>query len=48
MRNNNMVINKSKSGIMYFKQGIRPPGGASEINGYPIVTRYKYLGMVID
>jgi hypothetical protein len=48
MQDKNMIINKNKSGVMYFKRGIRPPDGVSEINGYPIVTKYKYLGMLID
>ncbi len=41
---NNMDVNKKKSGIIPFTSGLLH----KEYREFPIVTEYKYLGMVLD
>ena len=41
---NGIKVNKNKSGIM-LRKGIEEE---IEIEGYPIITEYKYLGITID
>ena len=41
---NGIMVNKKKSGILV----IQGKEDRKEINGYPIVKRYKYLGVLID
>ena len=46
-----MKINKKKSGIMWFKRKKNNKKTLNEIKnieGYPIVENYKYLGIYID
>ena len=42
-----MVVNKSKSGIIFFNKKFRLRRG-HEYKGYPSVTEYKYLGYWIN
>ena len=42
-----MVVNKQKSGIMRIKDN-RSVIGVSEINNYPNVKSYKYLGIWVN
>jgi hypothetical protein len=44
-KNNDIAINKKKSGIMVIDQD---RGGRNQINGYPIKINYKYLGIILD
>ena len=46
-KNNKMMINKKKSGIMFFRKKKRNKNrdNEKEIAGYPIVEDYKYLGI---
>ncbi len=41
-----MVVNKAKSGIMPLGRNAIFPGETAL--GYPIISRYKYLGMELD
>jgi hypothetical protein len=43
-----MSINKKKSAIMPLKKHLNPEDGINEIDGFPVVTKYKYLGVTID
>ncbi len=43
-----MKINKKKSGIIFFKRYRQKKQVAQEINGFPTVRKYKYLGLWID
>ena len=43
-----MKINKKKSGIIFFKRYIQKKQKLKEVNGYPTVRKYKYLGLWID
>jgi len=45
---NQMQINKKKSAIMYHKINSKKLKKRREYHGYPIVSEYKYLGVVID
>ena len=48
-RENEVEINKRKSGIMIIRQDRRTKEEKQkEIQGYPIVTHYKYLGVELD
>ena len=42
-----MTVNKKKSGIIFFKRKTMKQE-TMEIEGYPIVKKYKYLGVIID
>ena len=44
-----MKINKKKSGIIWFKRyKYKNKENPKEINGFPEVRKYKYLGIWID
>ena len=43
-----MKLNKKKSGIIIHKKARRKNKKEKEINGIPIVSKYKYLGVVIN
>ena len=46
---NGMEINKDKSGIIMIRADRRTPKHKeAQIKGYPVVTEYKYLGVMID
>ena len=46
---NKMTINKKKSGIIKYKRKKNnKSNGSQEILGFPIVRKYKYLGIIID
>ncbi len=42
-----MTIKKKKSGVMFFKRRSNK-NQEQEFEGYPIVKKYKYLGVYID
>ena len=42
---NDIKVNKSKSGIMILKNNIEKN---DNIDGYPIINEYKYLGIIIN
>lgn len=50
-KDSNMVINRSKSGIIKFdwKRSRRRavPSGPDSLHGYPLVEEYRYLGSII-
>jgi len=46
-----MKINKKKSGIIYLRYNRRSEGRIDvnqTFQGYPVVSKYKYLGVVFD
>ena len=43
-----MIINKKKSGIIFFLKKKGKTKGVTDIEGYPCLPEYKYLGMWID
>ena len=43
-----MKINKKKSAIIYHKINSKKLRKKKEYHGYPIVSSYKYLGVVLD
>ncbi len=43
-----MVINKSKSGILPLSNSAFDVTNINNINNYPIIHSYKYLGARID
>jgi len=44
-----MKVNKKKSGIMIIRADKRTPERLrGELKGYPIVEKYKYLGIEVD
>ena len=43
-----MKINKKKSGIMWFKRKKNNKKRNKNIEGYPVVENYKYLGVYLD
>jgi len=45
---NQMTINKKKSAIIYHRINGKKLKKRREYHGYPIVSEYKYLGVVID
>ena len=45
---NLMKINKKKSGIIYHKINGKKLRKKKEYHGYPIMSEYKYLGIVLD
>ena len=45
---NQMTINKKKSGIIIHKKNSKRSKKRKEVKGYPIVNEYKYLGVYID
>ena len=47
-RENQLSINKRKSGVMIMNKRRSRMNEEGEIEGYPIVLSYKYLGTVID
>ena len=47
-QNNEMVINKKKSGILPLYKKYQASFHLTEFQGYPIVTSYKYLGVYFD
>ena len=43
---NRLEVNHKKSGVMQIRKDRRTPSGdEKEINGYPIVQSYEYLGV---
>ena len=48
-KDNNIVINKKKSGvILHNRRGHTPKANKGRIRDYPIQRWYKYLGVIID
>ena len=44
-----MMVNRAKSGIIFHKnKKDRRNKRDEEIEGYPVVREYKYLGVIID
>ena len=43
-----MKINKQKSGIIFCKRKSMKKDNRKDIEGYPVVQKYKYLGIIID
>ena len=43
-----MNINKKKSGIIYHKINGKKLRSRKQYHGYPIMSEYKYLGVIID
>lgn len=43
---NNMVVNKAKCGVLPITRSAF--SNEREVNGYPVVREYKYLGMVLN
>jgi predicted transcriptional regulator len=42
--NNDILVNRKKSGIFMITKGVRE----KDISEYPIVREYKYLGVIMD
>ena len=43
-----MIVNKKKSGIIYHRVRSKKIKKKKMYHGYPIVSEYKYLGVIID
>ena len=44
-----LIINKKKSGLMrIIKRKMVIKDSKQELHGYPVVTSYRYLGVIID
>ena len=49
LERNRMKLNRKKSGIIFHtKQGPKPKEYRSDIEGIPVVEKYKYLGIWIE